>query len=266
MEVAPCSICDSRTHFVRECEILGKYRGKLFNCPGCGYLFFQKPNWIREANMEAIASTDTGLLRRNERACRKTATLLTLAFGAGTNDKFLDFAGGYGLLVRGMRDIGMDFYWTDLYTENLLARGFENDRSVTAKAVTAYEVLEHSVDPVALVRSALAEGGGAGTLIFSTTLFTGEPPSPAWSYYSLETGQHVSFFQPRTLKAMAKRLGMNFHSHNGIHVFTNEDVSSVILKVALSRVGRFAMPVVHRRFKSLIEQDRLIAQGRIRSG
>ncbi len=42
-------------------------------------------------------------------------------------DPFLDYAGGYGVFTRLMRDIGFDFYWHDPYTQNLFANGFEKD-------------------------------------------------------------------------------------------------------------------------------------------
>jgi len=33
---------------------------------------------------------------------------------------FLDYAAGYGLFVRLMRDAGYNFRWSDLYCQNLL--------------------------------------------------------------------------------------------------------------------------------------------------
>ena len=39
--------------------------------------------------------------------------------------KFLDYGGGYGILVRLMRDVGYDFYWFDKYSQNIFAKGFE---------------------------------------------------------------------------------------------------------------------------------------------
>jgi len=39
---------------------------------------------------------------------------------------FLDYAAGYGLFVRLMRDAGYNFRWSDLYCQNLFVRGWSH--------------------------------------------------------------------------------------------------------------------------------------------
>ena len=67
-----------------------------------------------------IADADTGLVSRNLGIARRLAGLLY--FGFDPKARYLDFAGGYGLLTRLMRDRGFNFYWHDLYCENVFAR------------------------------------------------------------------------------------------------------------------------------------------------
>jgi len=151
------------------------------------------------------------LVARREAAIPRGPQLVTPIFAAKAEgawiedvdgNRYLDFAGGYGVLTRLMRDRGFDFYWQDPYCKNVFARGFEweNIKGETSSGgVTAFEVLEHVPDPLGFVRSAL-EQARTSNLIFSTLLYEGEPPAPEkWWYYALETGQHISFFRRDTL-------------------------------------------------------------------
>ena len=50
--------------------------------------------------------------------------LATLTLLGERNGTVVDFA-GYGFLVRLLRDKGVNAFWVDPYSENLVARGFE---------------------------------------------------------------------------------------------------------------------------------------------
>ncbi len=47
-----------------------------------------------------------------------------------------------------MRDIGFDFYWNDIYADNLLARGFELNNLESLEVITALECFEHFLNPI----------------------------------------------------------------------------------------------------------------------
>ena len=107
----------------------------------------------------------------------------------------VDHAGGYGILVRLLRDAGVDARWRDKYCENLLARGFEATDE-PCDLLTAFEVLEHLVDPVRDLSRMLHE---APAVLASTELImTAQTPPPGWWYYGPEHGQHVGFFRRST--------------------------------------------------------------------
>lgn len=115
---------------------------------------------------------------RNVSLASKVAGVLYGVMGERGEGQYLDAAGGYGMLVRLMRDLGFDFYWKDKYCDNLIARGFEYRPDLgPCRAVTAMEVLEHLSDPVAFVEEVLA-AAGAQTLLFTTELYEGAPPRP----------------------------------------------------------------------------------------
>ncbi|MBK7438832.1 MAG: hypothetical protein IPK94_03535 [Saprospiraceae bacterium] len=51
-----------------------------------------------------------------------------------------------------MRDYGFDYYWSDNYCQNLLARGFEAKQNEYFDAITAFELFEHILNPLEEVK------------------------------------------------------------------------------------------------------------------
>jgi hypothetical protein len=221
MENLKCTLCggDRQHHFTQ--RILNKYDVDYFYCDHCGFLQTEQPHWLDEAYGNAIADADTGLVGRNIGISKKLATVLFFLFKK--DGKYLDIAGGYGMLTRLMRDIGFDFYWSDPYCQNALSRGFElSTTKPPFTAITAFEVLEHVYNPLEFIREAFSQSQ-ASTIIFSTELFSISPPAPSdWYYYLPETGQHISFCQMKTLQFIADTLSLKLYSHQDFHILTNE--------------------------------------------
>ncbi|MFA6312388.1 MAG: class I SAM-dependent methyltransferase [Sterolibacterium sp.] len=208
-----------------------------YRCARCGLVQTEDPYWLDEAYRNPIAVSDTGLIQRNFSIAAKLSALLY--FCLEPKGAYLDVAGGYGMLVRLMRDIGFDFYWSDKHCENILARGFEwTGATRKFSALTAFEVLEHVQDPVGFVAGLLKEHG-TRTLILSTQTYAGDPPAKDWWYYAFETGQHISFYQARTLAALAERLDLHFLSANGMHILTDRPAAFARLKLL---TGKLAYP------------------------
>lgn len=231
---SPCTICSDISQPVFTHRILNKYDCQYYLCPSCGLLQTEKPYWLDEAYASSIALADTGILQRNIKTACQLSKLLYLAFDK--QGRYADIAGGYGLLVRLMRDKGYDFFWHDPYTENIHARGFEAELSgqTTYEAVTAFEVLEHLRNPMDFISNAL-HAANTRTIIMSTELFAGKPPQPDhWWYYSFATGQHIAFYQLKTLDFLAGRLGLTLFSHKNLHIMTDRKLRPAMLKLALS--------------------------------
>lgn len=258
-----CPICKGRGERCFEAEVLGKYSAQYYLCDECGYLWINEPHWLDEAYSKAIASTDTGLVSRNVDIAGKLSAILLWGLKERGHGKYLDSSGGYGLLVRLMRDSGFDFYWQDKYCQNILAQGFEYmDEVGVCQAVTAFEVLEHLEDPVQYIKDSLKESG-ANTFVFTTELFSERPPKPDdWWYYALGSGQHIGFFQKRTLEHVAKLLGMKFFSCAGMHVFSNGFKSSIGLRLMTSRLGKLFAPILARKIlgSKTVDDSELMAQ------
>ena len=232
-----CNICQSSMAYVFSEKLLNKYTVTYHQCNECGLLQTESPYWLDEAYSEAIAIADTGIVLRNFSISSKLAGLLYFVFDA--KDNYIDVAGGYGILTRIMRDFGFNFYWSDKYCNNLLARGFEaNTLNKPVLALTAFEVLEHVHNPVEFISSTMSDFG-ARTLIFTTQTFSNQVPDKDWWYYAFNTGQHISFYQIKTLKIIAEKLGLNFYSANGFHIITDKHLNLTKLKLLTSPLAFF---------------------------
>ncbi|MFD1663214.1 methyltransferase domain-containing protein, partial [Streptomyces caeni] len=121
-----------------------------------------------------------------------------------------------------------------------------------ATAVTAVEVMEHVTDPLAFVDTCLRETG-ADSFLFTQYLHDGTA-DPSWWYLAPEAGQHISFYTAPTLRTLANRLGMAYHSAGTLHMLTKR----TFRKGAFARAVRFhrcSYPLLKRRLPRRWLQD-----------
>jgi hypothetical protein len=256
-----CPISGQEMRSVFSATVLGKYDVTYYYCEESGLLKTEKPHWLEEAYRDAIAETDTGLVHRNISKQKRLEPILERLFhGRG---KFLDVGGGYGLLTRLMRDIGFDCYSTDRFCKNLFARRFEPGEGFKATALFAFEVFEHIEDPLQFLTDVF-DKYGCRTVIFSTLVYEKEIPGRDWWYYSFEAGQHITFYQPRTLDLLAERLGCRcFALVEDLHVITDRKISGLDrLLLSDRRLFKALSLCTHRKRKNLskIEEDHLLVK------
>lgn len=195
----------------------------FFECMRCLYVQTETPYWLDEAYEESINRSDTGILERN--LANVGLVLATLQLLGDKNGKVLDYAGGYGILVRLLRDAGVDALWSDTHTENLLAKGFEyKDESLTL--LTAFEAFEHFVDPVKEMSNLVSL---SPNILLTTTLIPKPTPKPQdWWYYGLEHGQHIGFFRVETLRYLSDRFRLYLYTDGvGTHFFSKKKYSKI---------------------------------------
>jgi hypothetical protein len=195
----------NRSRFLFAHSVLGRHEARYFLDESCGYIFAERPTWLDEAYSSAISVTDTGCLERNLKNIEVVSQVLE------RNEKRfqegVDLGAGYGLFVRGMRDRGFRFYWSDKYADNLLARGFDAEPRPYDAAV-AFEVLEHTQNPLAFLQEARARYDFKICFLSATCFDEARLPDTDWWYWAFETGQHISFFSRRALEWIATQLGM----------------------------------------------------------
>jgi len=201
-------------------KILNKHDVNFYRCNDTGFIQTEEPFWLDEDYSSAITKLDVGLLYRNINSADMVSKLLIRDFNyKGT---FLDYAGGYGVFTRLMRDKGFNFYHTDKFCPNLFAEYFELDdvpANTRFELVTAFEVFEHLANPIQEIKKMLEF---SDNLFFSTELQPEQIEAVKdWPYFSTETGQHIAFYTEASLKAIAGQLGYSFYTDGRfLHLFT----------------------------------------------
>jgi hypothetical protein len=187
-------------------------------------VFIANADWLPEAYAEPINVSDVGYVSRNLSCQARMQMFIELCLNPPL--KFLDYAAGYGLFVRLMRDIGYDFRWADKYCRNLFAQGFEEKLPLQGpfEAVTAFEVMEHMSDPMDEIEKILPM---TECFVFSTLFLPTPTPAPhEWWYYGLDHGQHISFYTRRSLELIGKTFGYHLISDgNAFHVLTTRPIT-----------------------------------------
>jgi len=248
-----CRICNGQTAIFSKATILGKYEIDYFRCIKCGFIQTEEPYWLQEVYSEAINLSDVGLITRNIRLSRQTKTLICALFEP--DGKFLDYGGGYGMFVRMMRDFGFDCYRYDKYCDNLFARGFDvvEDGEKNFTLVTAFELLEHVVDPVPMFENLLRY---SSSIFFTTELVPkSTPPPDQWWYYCLDHGQHISFYSLQSLQLLADKFSLNLYSNGlGYHLMTDRKISPFLFRL-LCRDEIVSLSNWLYKRKSLMDED-----------
>lgn len=229
MKCRVCSSIDIREIF--EGKILNKYNVKYYQCPSCGAIFTENPYWLEEAygNNESITSIDTGVIARNIELVMKINICIKNFYDE--RGVYLDWGGGYGIMTRLLRDLGYNCQWYDMYTDNLLARGFEWDKATRAELITLLEVFEHFDSPLQEMEKMLKY---SDSIMISTLLYSHRleiRPFHEWWYYVPHSGQHILFCSKITMERIAEILGVNYYYiEDSLHLFTRRNINAVKLR------------------------------------
>jgi hypothetical protein len=245
-----CRICGGVSEAFASTLVLSKHQVSYFRCRDCWFIQTDPPHWLEEAYSEAISTLDVGVMRRNLHNAGVTSAVISLLFPSGS--RFLDFAAGYGTMVRLMRDRGFDFYWSDRYAKNLYARGFDHVPGRKYNLLTAYEVLEHLPEPLDDIAQMLDLADNV--LVTTEVVPEPAPMPPNWWYYAVQGGQHVSFYSADSLRRIAAHFQVHLLSRGSYHLFTREPQNGLLFRIATG--GKTARVVNWlRKRQSLTDSD-----------
>jgi hypothetical protein len=246
-----CRVCGSKAKYLWNDSLLD-LTARYFECETCGYVQTEQPYWLDRAYSETINNSDTGIMSRNLKSAQ--VVLATLVILDSLYGRVVDYAGGYGILVRLLRDYGIDALWSDRYCQNLVARGFEYN-SGEAVLVTAFEAFEHFVHPNEEMDRLLAI---SPNVLLSTELITGSTPAQGdWCYYGKEHGQHIGFFRLKTLEFLAARRGKYMISDGHSYHLISELPANRIVWRALLKARKFLPGILRLKLRSKTWQDHL---------
>ena len=247
-----CKICTSLAKKKFQAKILNKYFISYFYCQKCKFLQTEEPFWLEEAYKVPINDSDTGILSRNIWFRNISTSIIFFLFN--NKNKFLDYAGGYGIFVRMMRDSGFDFYWKDKHTKNFFAKGFEIlNNSKKLEMLTCFEAFEHFEKPIQEIENLL---DFSRNILFSTELTPKTVPNPNdWWYYGLEHGQHISFYQRETFEFLAKKFNLFFYTNGqNIHMLSQKKLSNLVFRT-LVKTSNYISLVIRKKMSSFTWKD-----------
>lgn len=252
-----CKICNTKSEPFFVTKVLLKYSVQYYKCTSCGFVQTESEYWLNEAYSSAITSLDIGLIQRNEITKHITKALIQNIYkGEG---KYVDYGGGYGMFVRMMRDLGINYYRQDIYCQNLFAKYFdiaditEQDKT-NFKLLTAFEVFEHLQNPLEELEKMLQL---SDSVFFSTMLIPPDVQSVNdWWYFIPETGQHIALYSKASLEYIAKKYQLNLYSNNSnFHLFTKKSISSLSFQLLTNlRVAKLYNFFIKGN-KSLLDSD-----------
>jgi 2-polyprenyl-6-hydroxyphenyl methylase/3-demethylubiquinone-9 3-methyltransferase len=245
---APCKVCGVPAplfgvcDFNRSCE---EHRGKVLpmsgipiyyrRCPNCGFLFTNAFDAFSNDDFKQwIYNDQYGSIDPDYAASRpaNNAMLVADLVGAARNTHILDYGSGNGSMADTLRQRGYDVTEYDPFVahSNRRPEGLFD-------LITAFEVLEHSIDPRQTIQDIAGLLADPGMILFSTLVQTDRIVTTGmnWWYIGPRNG-HASVYTRRSLEVLANSLNLGFGSFNDVlHVILRRIPPFAAGRIAVAR-------------------------------
>lgn len=240
-----CKCCDGPTAFFaqydfsRSCE---DHKGPVFatsgilvsyyRCKSCGFIFtsyfdtWSKQDFAQRIYNSDYIRADPGFAGERPKYLAEQLDLMLAPLRSHLT--ILDYGGGEGRLIQELKRRG--FEQGEVF-DPFFSSGERPEKQFNL--VTAFEVVEHTVDPVLLFRDMLAFLAADGAVFFTTSL-QGRKPDPGWWYIAPRNG-HISIHSDASLQRLAAAVGIKCLSLNDDAHLLYRDGNSAIARQIVGR-------------------------------
>lgn len=236
---SPCRLCGHDTQPLFRQQVLGQHDVEYQHCPACGATQTETPYWLEQAYNPINEQYDTGQVTRSLINAAVLGALLKVT-GLGPGARVVDYGCGSGLLVRTLRDTGVDAWGLDRYSSPRLALGFQTDTLEGADVINLCEVVEHFDQP----RQAFDDLFAAQPKIVIIQTGVRASVTPDWDYLTPEHGQHIFFMSPRTLSWLCTTYRRRLLIVSGFVVLLTEDLAAHLLEPGSGALKAEHQPVL----------------------
>lgn len=241
-----CRLCGSPTVHQFDKRLLNQHEVGYHQCTHCGATQTDAPHWLAEAYVDQNEQFDTGQVTRSLINAAVLNCLLN-ACQLGANTRVVDYGCGSGLLVRTLRDTGVDIWGYDRYSKPRLALGFQTPDIAGFDVINLCEVVEHFDRP----REAFDEIFASNPKLVLIQTGISAKVSPEWEYLVPEHGQHIFFLSPTTLVWMAHHYQRVCIQVAGFHAFVTPELASRLLDPSTGKLRAEHQPWVQNLLPNL---------------
>jgi hypothetical protein len=252
----PCRLCRAPAVFTFHLKLMGRHDVAYFQCTGCRCLQTETPYWLEEAYADTRRPLDVYSATRIEQL-RGVTQHVSRLFKWQSGERLLDWGAGDGLLVRMLRDAGIDAYSYDIHTRNNYAVGFDAAPGAGFRMITAFELWEHLPEPAEELDRIFSLQPDIHLL--TTGLYSGQGSD--WHYLVPETGRHVFLYSREAMHWIAEKYGYQVLAASSASIFYRGKLSfwrkKVLQRLITLRSRRmFECIRLFSSTQSLIKQDR----------
>ncbi|HWH83020.1 MAG TPA: class I SAM-dependent methyltransferase [Burkholderiaceae bacterium] len=232
-DAIPCRLCAAPANFKFARQAKDGDDVRCYECSACHSLQTEVPYWLEAEYAASAADThlnlDTYAADRSLRSRTAVYFLWKFAGFKSPQDKLLDWGGGVGLMVRLLRDAGIDAYLYDKYAKNHFASGFIRSEHDSYSVVTAFEVFEHFANPVVDLQAVFSLD--PALLVISTGVYTNQGAD--WPYLGPAKSEHVFFYSEQALELIGHRFGYGvIRLRHGMTLFFKDPIAAQRLRWA----------------------------------